>query len=1166
MSNAVVGAARVVFGADTSDFDSKAKGVEGVLGKLVDAFEAVETRLKRIGTGITVGITLPFAGMIKTIDKGAGAFEGQMKRVEAALDSVTGKQLKALSDQARNLGPAVGKGATEAASGIEELGLAGLSTSEILGGGLKATLDLATAGMVDVAPAAGLVTDVLGQFKKTAADLPGIVTEVVGAMDASKFGFQDFADAASQGGGVAASAGVSFSDFATAIAATSTQFSSGSDAGTSFKTYIQSLVGNSDEAKFAMKKLGIEFFDAQGRMKPLAEQAEILRDKLGDLSDVSKTDALKTIFGSDAARTAIGLMEQGRAGFEKFQATVEGGDVGAKIAKRMEGSAAAGQRIANAWESVKISLGDTGILDVVTSIKNGFASMLESIAHAPPAVLKIGAAFAAFSAALGPLALVLGHIGAFLLAKFVSGFGMIGRVIALIISPVTTIIGMLGEAGLARVLGMLAGRFVAFLGPVGLAVSAFLLFRDKLLIVMDQVWNKLVTTLGPPLEAIVAKVSGIFSALSGGPVGSAFSFLIGVMSGLADVIGTVLGGVLMMFGELLVRVLNVGAQAISGFLDVVRGFVDVISALLTGDFAGAWEAAGQMIEAVFGTIVDMAAALVPDMEAPLRLVYEAAKAWLSDGFGSVLTWLSSAVQTAVNYVASAFPNVVSAAKGVYEGVKGWLVDKFGGLLTWISNAAKFIGDKFVALKNTLGFGGGPAAANDNPAPPKLAPTPDVPRPKRTVDLEKPSPAKKSGGGHKGRDLKYDAENREQLRAQIELEAARLRGDREAEKALQDKLDLSKQSEAYQRTGLTLDQARAAAGRDMTDLAAARATQAAKDIADEREQVALDVAHLDDNAQIEDSLNRQAELKKRIAFYYAQTRNLAEATRLAEADQKVTDDARARVRARWFEDDAADRAVRLAQLRGDSDEEVRQAQRVIDIRKRARELEAQLVDPAQAKVQATAEIDAEEQARLTGVWRSTFKDGVQAALDGNLKGFAKDWFKNRIAKGMEEALNSLAKLISSLFSKAGQSGSSAGGILGAIGSAVGSVFGMPRASIAGSSVGTSGFGGDIGDAMSAMGSVDLPAFKTGGSFKIGGMSGIDRNVVAFRGTVGEHVNITKGNDNGPVGAENNGGVMEVRLRDELLDARIISGSSRVTQAGIQRNNSQQSKYAGRKLGR
>ena len=45
---------------------------------------------------------------------------------------------------------------------------------------------------------------------------------------------------------------------------------------------------------------------------------------------------------------------------------------------------------------------------------------------------------------------------------------------------------------------------------------------------------------------------------------------------------------------------------------------------------------------------------------------------------------------------------------------------------------------------------------------------------------------------------------------------------------------------------------------------------------------------------------------------------------------------------------------------------------------------------------------------------------------------------------------------------------------------------------------------------------LPGFKTGGSFKIGGQAGIDKNLVMFRGSVGEHVNISKANDNGPVG--------------------------------------------------
>ncbi|MEO7468896.1 MAG: phage tail tape measure protein, partial [Sphingobium limneticum] len=483
MNMAVVGAARVVFGADTSDFDAGAKGVEGVLGRLVEKFHEVEQRIKGIGTGVTLGITVPFAAMVRTVDKGAGSFEAQMKKVEAALEGVTGDELKQLSDMARTMGPQVGKGATEAASAIEALGLAGVSTADILGGALKAALDLSAAGMVDAASSSSLVTDIMGQFKVTAGQLPGVVNQIVGALDTSKFGFDDFRLAVGQGGAIAAASGVGFMDFATAISATSTQFTSGADAGTSFKTYIQTLTGKSKEAEKAISKLGLSFFDANGKLKPLAEQAEVLRKAYGDLTGEAKNKGLEKVFGADAARTATGLLDQGREGFEKLQAAIAGGDVEAKIAKRLEGSEAAGKRIAVAWESVKIALGiDTGLLDIVTAIKNGFARMLEAIANAPPAMLKVGAAFSALAAAIGPLLMIVGHLGAIFLAHFAaSRFGLIGRALGLIIAPVSTLIGLLGEFGLARVLTMAAGRLLALAGPVGWAIAAFLLFKDQII-------------------------------------------------------------------------------------------------------------------------------------------------------------------------------------------------------------------------------------------------------------------------------------------------------------------------------------------------------------------------------------------------------------------------------------------------------------------------------------------------------------------------------------------------------------------------------------------------------------------------------------------------------------------------------------------------------------
>lgn len=1106
MAIAVVGAARVQFGADIIDFETGAHRVQSITEQVSEKFKELEKTVRTVGLVMTAAITVPFAAMVRAVDRGAGSFEGQMKRVEAALDNVSGEQLKALSDQARQLGPAVGKGATEAASGIEELGLAGVSTADILGGGLKATLDLAAAGMVEVAPAAGLVTDVLGQFKKTAADLPQIVQQVTGAMDASKFGFDDFRLALGQGGAVAAESGVSFIDFATAIAATSTQFTSGSDAGTSFRAYIQSLTGNSEEARAAMKKLGVQFFDTNGRLMPLAEQAQVLRNAFGDLTDESKGKSFKAIFGDDAAKTAIGLMSQARAGFERMQATVAGGDVEAKIAKRLEGAEAAGNRVRVAWESVKIALGlDTGLLTITAAIKNAFAGFLEMIARASPAVHMIGAAFAGLASLMGPLIAIFATIGAHMLAYFVSGFGLVGKAIALIVSPVTTILQMLGEAGLMRVLGMVGARLAALLGPVGLAIGAFILMRDNILPVLGQIWDKLTTTLGPPLAAIIGKVGAIFSTLASGPAATALSALMGLLGGLADVLGVVVAGVLAIVGELLVRTLSAGVSVIGGFVGAVEGMVSAVSALLTGDFAGAWNALLGAVTSIMDGMVDAVVSMVPDLELPLRTAYEAAKAWLADGFGSVLTWVSEAVGSAVTYVASVFPNVVAAAKGVYEGVKGWLVDKFGGILSWVSSAAAFISDRFAEIKKNLGLGDA-AAASAPAAPPAPKPVAAPPAaPKRSVDLDEDKKKKKRE--KKGRNTTYDATNREQLRLQNELEAARLRGDRETEQRIQNRLDLEKQIEAYQRTGLTHEQARVLAQRDMTDLAAARAQAVAREIADEQQQVALDVAQLGNNAALEDSLSRQVELKRRIAFYYAQTRDLAEATRLAEADQAKVDAARLAVRERWFAEDAQDRELRLAQARGESEERIRLLQREIDIRERARELERQGMGADEAARRAATEWSEGEKARQTGVFRDTFKAGVQAAMGGDLKDWFQNWWRDRVAKGMEDALNSLADLISNLFSKAGQgAASSGGGILGALGGALGAVFGKSPSSGIGA-INTTTWG-EAGAVSLGFDSSNLPKFNTGGSFRVGGMAGIDRNVVSMKLSRGEMVDITK----------------------------------------------------------
>jgi len=56
---------------------------------------------------------------------------------------------------------------------------------------------------------------------------------------------------------------------------------------------------------------GNAFYDAEGNMKSMTEIAALLEGALGDLSEEQKNNALNTLFGVDASRAAIGLMESG---------------------------------------------------------------------------------------------------------------------------------------------------------------------------------------------------------------------------------------------------------------------------------------------------------------------------------------------------------------------------------------------------------------------------------------------------------------------------------------------------------------------------------------------------------------------------------------------------------------------------------------------------------------------------------------------------------------------------------------------------------------------------------------------------------------------------------------------------------------------------------------
>ena len=147
-------------------------------------------------------------------------------------------------------------------------------------------------------------------------------------------------------------AGLSFEDFSATIAATSSYFSSGSDAGTSLKTMLAQLTPTTTKAKDAMFELGLvtedgqnAFYDSEGNLKGMYDIVGLLNGATKDLTEQQRKQYLQTIFGNDAMRTAGSLAGMTADEYEAMFMTVNEGT------SAMQQATVRTDNLSSAWET-----------------------------------------------------------------------------------------------------------------------------------------------------------------------------------------------------------------------------------------------------------------------------------------------------------------------------------------------------------------------------------------------------------------------------------------------------------------------------------------------------------------------------------------------------------------------------------------------------------------------------------------------------------------------------------------------------------------------------------------------------------------------------------------------------------------------------------------------
>ncbi|MEK7952793.1 phage tail tape measure protein [Luteolibacter soli] len=659
------------FGNFTKDLEKRAKGISKGLSGLTNFGSLIGSA--SLGATLASGIDV------------AGDFETTINQAAAAAE-LGDSAIAGLSKQALDLSKAFKTFAPQqVAEGMLELTKAGITPAEQSAGALAETMRLAATEGLALGRAAEVMAEQMGAFGLTAKDTAGIADALAGASIASTASVESLSQGLSQSAKVAKIFGLDLNETAGSLALFASNGLKGSDAGTSLKTMLSRLIPSTDEAAAAMAQYGISFTTSAGKIKDITQVADILRTKLGGLSEAQRNSTLQTIFGSDAIRAAAILTEKGAADLQTYIEATRDQQAAERLSEaRTKGYRGAIDALKASFQRIAIELTSGGFLQGLTDLANKGSDLLGKLSGLPQWAKNLGLGIATTAALLPPFALAL--------------------------SSIVT-------AGPALLTGL--GAVTAFLtGPWGIAIAAAvggaILFKDQLMgawndlrawfsgwvqsnqPLLDQLkssWSSLVATFGPLFDSLklslsnfgtaVAKAFGtdgasLFESFKQAAGGALTGIVQGVTSAIASLTsfvtwltaelpaagtsaGETVNGIVQFFKDMGARIGEAWNSVKSAFATARDFLVNGISAL--------WEKLLPLREAfaTWGQVASEACGLVKDVA---LLAFDAIKL----GIGAVLTALTPVWEKLKEFgawIAASFgPPIVAAFQKVKEVAVG----------------------------------------------------------------------------------------------------------------------------------------------------------------------------------------------------------------------------------------------------------------------------------------------------------------------------------------------------------------------------------------------------------------------------------------------------------------------------------------------------------------
>jgi TP901 family phage tail tape measure protein len=612
-------------------------------------------------------------GFVGSSLSAAGDFEGAVNNLAAVSGSAladAGFSFDDVSAKALELGQNTAFSASESIAAMTELVKGGIPVAEVMADATDNTLALAAATGTDLASAAEIMSKQFGVWAETGVETGQIADLLTQAANASTVGVEDLAMGLAQAGGTAKTAGVEFEDLVQSMALIAPNFSSASDAGTSFKTFLSRLIPTTGPAIEAMTNLGLyteeagsAFYDQQGNFVGMEEAARLLQGATSGLSEEQRLLAFNTIFGADAIRAASAIANAGAEGFNAMgESMASAGTASETAAIQNQGFGFAMDSLKGSLETLQIVVG-TMLLPVLTDLlTNVITPGVNTVTTMAQAFGGNAEAMAALSPQLQGIVLgiqtaipVIQQIAGEIAANWQPILVAVGGIIAAVVIP-----------ALASFVIATAPVIAAVVAAIAIGVALYNAWNTNFMGIQGIVTNVMVA-----VQGIIQSVMGIVLAFwqeNGAQIMAfaqeawgAVQEIIGTVAAIvAEIVSRIFGGIADFLNEhgttiqaILELAWNTIANTVEFTLNTIQGVLSTALAVLQGDWEGAMAGMQQILDG-FRSYVEGA--------------FDAILEFLGSLGGRAASAGAAFIENIKDGVMGAIDDLISAAKTAMQGL------------------------------------------------------------------------------------------------------------------------------------------------------------------------------------------------------------------------------------------------------------------------------------------------------------------------------------------------------------------------------------------------------------------------------------------------------------------------------------------------------------------